>query len=120
MLDSGDYPALLDKALAHFGWETCWPSARAPARRGRSVGTGMAMFVEEGGRGPTDGANIAVDANGVVEVVTGGASVGQGFETAMAQICAEALGVDYAASASCTARPTASPTASARTPRAPR
>ncbi len=32
---------------------------------------------------------------GFVEVVTGGASVGQGFETAMAQICAETLGVDY-------------------------
>ena len=30
-----------------------------------------------------------------MEVVTGGASVGQGFETAMAQICAETLGVDY-------------------------
>jgi carbon-monoxide dehydrogenase large subunit/6-hydroxypseudooxynicotine dehydrogenase subunit gamma len=28
-------------------------------------------------------------------LVTGGASIGQGFETAMAQICAEALGVDY-------------------------
>jgi carbon-monoxide dehydrogenase large subunit/6-hydroxypseudooxynicotine dehydrogenase subunit gamma len=30
-----------------------------------------------------------------VEVVTGGASLGQGFETVMAQICAETLGVDY-------------------------
>jgi len=28
-------------------------------------------------------------------VITGGASLGQGFETSMAQICAEALGVDY-------------------------
>src|SRR5262249_1831912 len=33
--------------------------------------------------------------SGAVEVVTGGASLGQGFETAMAQICAGALGVDY-------------------------
>ena len=32
---------------------------------------------------------------GAVELITGGASLGQGFETAMAQICAEALGVDY-------------------------
>jgi carbon-monoxide dehydrogenase large subunit/6-hydroxypseudooxynicotine dehydrogenase subunit gamma len=30
-----------------------------------------------------------------VEVVTGGASLGQGFETVMAQICADTLGVDY-------------------------
>jgi len=31
----------------------------------------------------------------MVEVLTGGASIGQGIETVMAQICAEALGVDY-------------------------
>src|SRR5205823_3883661 len=37
-----------------------------------------------------------VDAAGAVEVVTGVASVGQGVETAIAQICADALGVDYA------------------------
>src|SRR5581483_10730390 len=30
-----------------------------------------------------------------VEIVTGGASIGQGFETVMAQVAAEALGVDY-------------------------
>src|SRR5947209_20001256 len=27
--------------------------------------------------------------------ITGGASLGQGFETVMAQVCAEALGIDY-------------------------
>ncbi len=32
---------------------------------------------------------------GAVEVVTGAASVGQGVETVIAQICAETLGVDY-------------------------
>src|SRR5205085_5988700 len=32
---------------------------------------------------------------GAVELVTGGSNVGQGFATAMAQICAETLGVDY-------------------------
>jgi carbon-monoxide dehydrogenase large subunit/6-hydroxypseudooxynicotine dehydrogenase subunit gamma len=45
--------------------------------------------------GPTDGARVAVHTSGDVEVITGGASVGQGFETVMAQVCAETLGVDY-------------------------
>jgi CO/xanthine dehydrogenase Mo-binding subunit len=36
-----------------------------------------------------------VKSNGSVEVVTGVASLGQGVETAMAQICADALGVNY-------------------------
>ncbi|HTH98956.1 MAG TPA: molybdopterin cofactor-binding domain-containing protein, partial [Stellaceae bacterium] len=35
------------------------------------------------------------DANGWVELVSGAASVGQGMETALAQICAETLGIDY-------------------------
>src|SRR5207244_1337753 len=62
---------------------------------GELVGTGVAIFLEESGRGPADNAKISVDTSGVVELITGGASLGQGFETAMAQICAEALGVDY-------------------------
>jgi carbon-monoxide dehydrogenase large subunit/6-hydroxypseudooxynicotine dehydrogenase subunit gamma len=38
---------------------------------------------------------MSVDAAGLVEVVTGAASIGQGVETVVAQICADALGVDY-------------------------
>jgi len=95
ILDSGDFSALLDKALVHFKWRDVLADVTRRRAAGEAVGTGMAMFVEESGRGPADGAKISVDTDGVVEVVTGGASVGQGFATAMAQICAEALGVDY-------------------------
>ena len=59
------------------------------------VGAGLVMFVEKAGLGPKDGVNISVDSAGAVEVVTGGASLGQGFETVMAQVAAEMLGVDY-------------------------
>ena len=54
---------------------------------GELVGAGIAMFVEKSGLGPADGVKIAVDTSGAVEVVTGGASIGQGFETVMAQVC---------------------------------
>ena len=53
------------------------------------------MFVEKSGLGPFDGVRVTVDTSGAVEVVTGAASVGQGVETVVAQICADALGVDY-------------------------
>jgi carbon-monoxide dehydrogenase large subunit/6-hydroxypseudooxynicotine dehydrogenase subunit gamma len=53
------------------------------------------MFVEKSGLGPRDAVRIAVEPSGEVELVTGGASLGQGFETVMAQICADALGIDY-------------------------
>ena len=93
--DSGDYALLLDKALTKFGWDDLQADLARRREGGEMVGTGIGMFLEEGGRGPSDGAKIAVDGAGDVEVITGGASLGQGFETAMAQICAAALGVGY-------------------------
>ncbi len=94
-LDSGDYHLLLDKTLAHVGWDSLGPELAQRRSQGELVGAGIGIFLEEGGLGPSDGAKISVDNEGDVEVITGGASLGQGFETSMAQICAEALGVDY-------------------------
>jgi carbon-monoxide dehydrogenase large subunit/6-hydroxypseudooxynicotine dehydrogenase subunit gamma len=62
---------------------------------GELVGAGLAMFIEKSGLGPSDGVRMSVDTSGTVEVITGGASIGQGFETVVAQVCAETLGVDY-------------------------
>jgi carbon-monoxide dehydrogenase large subunit/6-hydroxypseudooxynicotine dehydrogenase subunit gamma len=59
------------------------------------VGAGLGLFVEKSGLGPFDAVRLTVDTNGAVEVVTGAASVGQGVETVIAQICADTLGVDY-------------------------
>ena len=94
-LDSGDYPLLLRKALEAVGWDDLRADLARRRTAGELVGAGVATFLEESGRGPSDGARIAVDRGGGVEIVTGGASVGQGFATAMAQICAATLGVDY-------------------------
>jgi carbon-monoxide dehydrogenase large subunit len=93
--DSGDYEGLLDKALTAFGWDELQRSLVARRARGEIVGAGFALFVEKSGLGPSDGAHVNVDADGMVEVITGGASVGQGFETVMAQVCAEVLGCEY-------------------------
>jgi carbon-monoxide dehydrogenase large subunit/6-hydroxypseudooxynicotine dehydrogenase subunit gamma len=93
--DSGDYELLLDKSLERFGWDKAEAEARRRRAAGELVGLGLVVFVEKSGLGPTDGAHVSVDPTGIVEVITGGASVGQGFETAMAQVCAEVLGVRY-------------------------
>ena len=96
VLDSGDYAGLLDQALARIEWDKLNADAGSSgARNGEMVGAGLAMFVEKSGLGPSDGVKVTVEPSGDVEVVTGGASLGQGFETVMAQICADALGVDY-------------------------
>src|SRR3954452_6713718 len=95
VLDSGDYAGLLQKALDHLEWGKLKREIAVRRRAAEAVGLGLAMFVEKSGLGPTDGVEINVAPSGQVEVVTGGASLGQGFETVIAQICAETLGVDY-------------------------
>jgi aerobic carbon-monoxide dehydrogenase large subunit len=95
VLDSGDYARLLDKTLERVGWRTLQDDVARRRAGGEAVGIGLAMFVEKSGLGPVDGVRVSVDVTGTVEVVTGSASVGQGMETVLAQICADALGVDY-------------------------
>jgi len=93
--DSGDYAALLDKALGAVDWDTLLAGLCRRRAAGEAVGAGLAVFVEKSGLGPSDGVQVGIDRDGGVRVTTGGASLGQGFETVMAQICADALGVDY-------------------------
>jgi CO/xanthine dehydrogenase Mo-binding subunit len=93
--DTGDYMGLLDRVLAHASWDRLQAEIAARRAKGELVGAGIAMYVEKSGLGPSDGVRIAVDTAGAVEVVTGGASNGQGFETVIAQIAADTIGVDY-------------------------
>ena len=93
--DSGDYSALLDKALRLADWKNLQQKLLKRRQNGEKVGAGVAMFVEKSGLGPFDSVRIEVKSNGSVEVITGVASLGQGVETVVAQICADALGVNY-------------------------
>ena len=94
-MDTGDYVGLLDKQFASIDWQTLNAEVKKRKAAGELIGIGVAMFIEKSGLGPADGVKISVDTSGFVEVVTGGASIGQGFETVMAQVAADALGVDY-------------------------
>ncbi len=88
---------LLDKALAALSWQDLRADLERRRAAGETVGAGFAMFVEKSGLGPYDGVHATIDTSGAVEIVTGATSVGQGMETVLAQICADALGVDYRA-----------------------
>ncbi len=92
-LDSGDYGGLLDKTLRLVRYDVLREEISRRRAMGELVGFGMGYFVEKSGLGPFDGVRITVEADGRVEVVTGTASIGQGVETVIAQVCADALGV---------------------------
>jgi carbon-monoxide dehydrogenase large subunit/6-hydroxypseudooxynicotine dehydrogenase subunit gamma len=93
VLDEGDYPGLLDRAVAESGYASWAGESRERRRTGRLVGTGAAVFVEKSGLGPYEVAEVRVDASGGVQVIVGGTSLGQGIETVLAQIAADVLGV---------------------------
>ena len=93
VIDSGDYAGLLAKAEARVA-ELGWRAARDEARSsGRRVGLGLSFFMEKSGLGPHDTADVEVTGRGRVRVHSGGTSLGQGIETALAQVVADELGV---------------------------
>ena len=93
VLDTGDYPALLRAARAEaerMGYHSIVAAGRAAGRR---RGLGLAVFLEKSGLGPQETADVTVSGTGTVHVFSGGTSLGQGIETVLAQIAADALGV---------------------------
>ena len=93
ILDAGDYPALLAAAQAEAE-RLGYPGEVERGRRaGRRRGLGVAAFLEKSGLGPQETADVVVSRTGAVHVYSGGTSLGQGIETVLAQIAADALGV---------------------------
>ncbi|MGH2798932.1 MAG: xanthine dehydrogenase family protein molybdopterin-binding subunit [Thermoleophilaceae bacterium] len=105
-LDSGDYRACLDRALDLLD-ERRWRERQAELReRGRHVGIGISFYTENSALGPSrmlneggvqqggyDIARVRVEPGGEVTVYTGLCEMGQGVTSALAQVCADNLGV---------------------------
>jgi aerobic carbon-monoxide dehydrogenase large subunit len=93
VLDSGNYPSALKRGLDEFGYEKLQP-LQGRGEDGRYYGTGLACFVKNtGGLEPYEGARIVIGDRNDVAVYLSISVLGQGHETGMAQICADALGV---------------------------
>jgi aerobic carbon-monoxide dehydrogenase large subunit len=90
--DSGNYPAGLDRLLAEIGYDGFEAERDAARAEGRTIGLGLACYVEGTGIGPYEGAAVDVHADGTVTVATGLATSGQGHQTIFAQIAADELG----------------------------
>jgi aerobic carbon-monoxide dehydrogenase large subunit len=91
--DSGAYHRVMERALALADWDG-FPARRAAAReRGRYRGIGIANYVDTATGAPRERAEVTVMPEGVVEVVIGTVSQGQGHETSFAQLIGEWLGV---------------------------
>jgi carbon-monoxide dehydrogenase large subunit len=89
-LDSGDYQVTLDRCLAEFGWAEK-KKLKGKLIDGRYHGLAVCCFIEGGAAGPKESARLVLETNGTLTVYMGSSGVGQGLETAFAQIAADAM-----------------------------
>jgi carbon-monoxide dehydrogenase large subunit len=90
--DSGDYRVTLDRCAEEFGWEKKL-AVDGRLIDGRYHGVAIGCFIEGGASGPRENARMEVHADGSVAVYVGSSAIGQGIETVMGQIAADALGI---------------------------
>jgi carbon-monoxide dehydrogenase large subunit len=96
VLDSGDYPACQQAALARAGWADFAARQHSARQQSRYLGIGVANFVEGTGRGPFEPVTVRIAPSGKVHVFSGAVHMGQSTKTMLAQIVADALGGDMA------------------------
>ncbi len=94
VLDSGNYPAVVEKAKKMIDYDR-WIKEEQPKLRaqGKKVGIGFVVFTENTGVGPYEGAKITVGNSGKVFASCIYGTQGQGHFTSYAQIVADQLGV---------------------------
>jgi carbon-monoxide dehydrogenase large subunit len=92
--DSGDFPGLLDKALAAADWAGFDARRRDSEARGKRRGRAVSTFLEWTGVVHEETVRLHVEGDGRVRVFTAMQAMGQGIETSYVQILAETLQVD--------------------------
>jgi carbon-monoxide dehydrogenase large subunit len=89
-LDSGDYQVTLERCLGEFGWAEK-EKLKGKLVDGRYHGLAVCCFIEGGAAGPKESARLVLETDGTLTVYMGSSGVGQGLETAFAQIAADAM-----------------------------
>lgn len=92
-LDGGDYRAVFDEALRRAEVNH-WREEQSRVRAdGRFLGVGYANYIEGTGIGPTETAIAILEPDGTVKITVALPSQGQGHETVLGQVAADAVGL---------------------------
>jgi aerobic carbon-monoxide dehydrogenase large subunit len=95
--DSGDFAAVLDKALAKAEWNT-FPGRRAASESaGKLRGIGIGCFLEVAGGILEETVDLRFEEAGTVAIRTGAQAMGQGHLSTFVPLVAERLGIDPSA-----------------------
>jgi aerobic carbon-monoxide dehydrogenase large subunit len=93
--DSGDFPAVLDKALALADWDGFAARKRESVARGKLRGRGIGQYLEVTAPPSNEMGGIRFEPNGTVTIITGTLDYGQGHSSPFAQVLASRLGVPF-------------------------
>ena len=93
--DSGDFPALMERAVALADWDGFAARRADSRRRGKLRGLGLGQYLEVTAPASREMAAITFDADGGVTVTTGTLDYGQGHASPFAQVLADRLGVPF-------------------------
>jgi carbon-monoxide dehydrogenase large subunit len=96
VVDSGDFTATFDRALALADVAGFAARRNDSATHGKLRGLGFAYHIKATGGSPHENVNIRFETDGSVALITGTQTIGQGHETTFPQILAERLGVPNA------------------------
>jgi len=94
--DSGEFEKLMDKCLTLADWQGFAARRKETERRGKLRGRAVTPYIELGGVF-NERMEIRFDPGGMVTIIAGTHSHGQGHATAFAQLVAEWLGVPFEA-----------------------
>lgn len=93
--DSGDFPTILNKALAEADWDGFAQRRAESSARGKLRGRGIGQYLEVTGPPAPEMGGIRFEADGTVTIITGTLDYGQGHATPFAQILASRLGIPF-------------------------
>lgn len=93
--DSGDYAACMEAALTAGDWPGFDSRRAESAARGLCRGIGVANYIEVTSGIPRERAEVVVRTDGVIELVVGTMSSGQGHETSFPQLLSDWLDVPF-------------------------
>ena len=91
--DSGEFAGHLARAQEIGDWEGFKARAAVSKKAGKLRGVGIATYIEACGNNGPEHATVRLDKDGVVTVLVGSQSTGQGHHTAYAQLVADHLDI---------------------------
>ncbi|MDX3907632.1 MAG: xanthine dehydrogenase family protein molybdopterin-binding subunit [Pigmentiphaga sp.] len=91
--DSGDFEGNMDRAVALSEWDGFEARRREARARGRLRGIGAANYIESPVGAARERVEITVLPAGIIDLVSGTQSQGQGHATTFAQVLASQLGI---------------------------